>query len=253
MLAGLVFERLRPANGWTRPGSRHNAVVRVRACDSVRVWRCSPNGRIEAFVGPTELGAGATPSMQVIVDFIGGAEHSLDIARSRSGTTRRSRRRSSMPGCGHRGTLVLEQDYLLAAQGASWSPRAGADLVTARRRAQWEDRTGVQPAWRRIAACFPRCFAPVSTSGRPQPEHLPPEVHRARLPGRHASPPRRPDRVGQFHRHGHAPQPQPRLRLSRRAYICRTIRASSSSSAPGTFGRGKHGDSPEAFNLDGVR
>jgi hypothetical protein len=51
-------------------------------------------GKIEAFVGPTELGA-SDDLEQVMTGFIGEAEESLDIAVQES-TASRSPRRSSM-------------------------------------------------------------------------------------------------------------------------------------------------------------
>lgn len=55
--------------------------------------------KIEAFVGPTELGA-ADSLEGVIVDFIGGAQHFLDIAVQELDSNRSPRPSSTLASAG---------------------------------------------------------------------------------------------------------------------------------------------------------
>ena len=94
-------------------------------------------GKIEAFVGPSELGA-ADQLERVIVDFIAGAEHSLDIAVQELDSEPIAQAILDARFRGVSVRMVLEQDYLLAARVPTVRARQGEDEATARRRTQWE-------------------------------------------------------------------------------------------------------------------
>ena len=69
------------------------------------------DGKIEAYVGPPELGA-ADDLEAVIVDFIGGARKRLDIAVQELDSEVIARAILAASWRGIRVTLFLEQDYL---------------------------------------------------------------------------------------------------------------------------------------------
>lgn len=96
------------------------------------------DGRIEAFVGPPELGA-ADDLERVIVDFISKAESSLDIAVQELDSEPIAQ---AVLDARWRGVIVrvfLEQDYLLSPTLPSARPKADEDEVTAIARAQWTE------------------------------------------------------------------------------------------------------------------
>lgn len=95
-------------------------------------------GKIEAFVGPRELGA-ADDLEQVIVDFIAGARESLDLAVQELDSEPIAQ---ALIDARWRGVSVrgfLEQDYLLSAKLPSAKPRSQESEDDALRRAQWEE------------------------------------------------------------------------------------------------------------------
>ena len=173
-------------------------------------------GKIEAYVGPTELGA-ADALEQVIVDFIGGAESTLDIAVQEldNEVDRPGHLDARFRGVSVR--MVLEQDYLLTAKLPAVRARAGEDSAAALRRVQWAEETGTRSLAenRRLFGALLRCN--VRRQGRLQPGDLPPEVHHPRLPRQGHPDLGHPERLVQLHRDRLPPQPQPRGDLPRPA------------------------------------
>src|SRR5688500_3129361 len=98
-------------------------------------------GEIEAYVGPTELGA-ADALEQVIVDFIGGARRTLDIAVQELDSEPIAQAVLDARFRGVSVRMVVEQDYLLTGRLPEIRPRPGEDEAAARRRVQWEGETG---------------------------------------------------------------------------------------------------------------
>ena len=101
--------------------------------------------KIEAFVGPPELGA-ADDLENVIVEFVRGARSSLDIAVQELDNTNIAQAILDASWRGVDVEVFLEQDYLRTALPGNPprppTPRAGETAEEALRRAQWlEDET----------------------------------------------------------------------------------------------------------------
>jgi phosphatidylserine/phosphatidylglycerophosphate/cardiolipin synthase-like enzyme len=78
---------------------------------TVQPWPASPVGKIEAYIGPPELGA-ADDLEQVIVEFIRGAKSSLDIAVQEVDSRAIAQAILDARWRGVRVNIFLEQDYL---------------------------------------------------------------------------------------------------------------------------------------------
>ena len=81
-------------------------------------------GKIEAYVGPVELGA-ADDLEQVIVDFIDGARESLDVAVQELDSEPIAQALIEARWRGVSVRAFLEQDYLLNPKLPKARPRAG--------------------------------------------------------------------------------------------------------------------------------
>jgi len=85
-------------------------------------------GKIEAYVGPPELGA-ADDLEQVIVDFIRGAKSSLDIAVQEIDSRAIAQAILDARWRGIRVNISLEQDYLRSVKGSETQVRHQAPPV----------------------------------------------------------------------------------------------------------------------------
>jgi phosphatidylserine/phosphatidylglycerophosphate/cardiolipin synthase-like enzyme len=104
-----------------------------------RSWPASLE-KIEAYVGPPELGA-ADDLEQVIVEFIAGAKTRLDIAVQEIDSRAIAQAILDARWRGVRVTIFLEQDYLRSDLAGNPpkppTPRAGETAAEALRRVQW--------------------------------------------------------------------------------------------------------------------
>ncbi|GAA2914887.1 phospholipase D-like domain-containing protein [Streptosporangium fragile] len=206
--------------------------------------------KIEAFVGPVELGA-ADDLERVIVDFVDGARHSLDIAVQELDSEPIAQAILDARFRGVSVRVVLEQDYLLTARLPALTMRPGEDETAARRRLQWGDEPGSRSleANRRILAALLRCGADVKADYNPAIFHQKFVVRDFReratptsaiLSGSanftHTDCHRNLNHIVVFH--------DPR--------ICREYTAEFEQLRAGRFGRDTHGKVPAAYNLNGV-
>lgn len=95
-------------------------------------------GKVEAFVGPRELGAGDDLE-QVIVAFIAGAKESLDIAVQELDSEVIAQALIDARWRGVSIRAFLEQDYLLSPKLPTATPRGNEAQADALRRVQWEE------------------------------------------------------------------------------------------------------------------
>jgi phosphatidylserine/phosphatidylglycerophosphate/cardiolipin synthase-like enzyme len=207
-------------------------------------------GRIEAFVGPTELGA-ADSLERVIVDFIGGAEHSLDIAVQELDNEAIAQAILDARFRGVTVRMVVEQSYLLSPKLPKALPRSGEDAAVARHRAQWEDEKGVNSLEenRRLLAALLRCNVDVKADYNPAIFHQKFIIRdyegRARPTSAILSGSAN-FTLTDCHRNLN------HVVIFHDWRICREYANEFASIRAGRFGRGEHGDVPRAFNLEGV-
>lgn len=151
--------------------------------------------KIDAFVGPRELGA-SDDLEQVVVDFIGGARESLDIAVQELDSEPIAQAILDARFRGVDVRMVLEQDYLRTAKLPRVTARAGEPEADARHRVQWEPEPGTRSLEpnRRIVAALLRCNVDVKADYNPAIFHQKFAVrdYRQRAgPGRRCCPGRR--------------------------------------------------------------
>lgn len=206
--------------------------------------------KIEAFVGPTELGA-ADDLEGVIVDFIGGARHSLDIAVQELDSEPIAQAILDARFRGVSVRVVLEQDYLLTAKLPVVTARAGEDEAAARRRVQWGEEPGARSleANRRILAALLRCGVDVKADYNPAIFHQKFVVRDYR--GRTLPTSAILSGSANFtdtdcHRNLN------HLVVFHDARICDEYGTEFDQIRAGHFGRGVHGKVPAAYNLAGV-
>jgi phosphatidylserine/phosphatidylglycerophosphate/cardiolipin synthase-like enzyme len=207
-------------------------------------------GKIEAYVGPTELGA-ADALEQVIVDFIGGAERSLDIAVQELDNEAIAQAILDARFRGVSVSMVMEQSYLLTGKVPVVRRRAGEDEMSARRRAQWQNQTGVNSLEenRRLLAALLRCNVDVKADYNPAIFHQKFIVRDYRGSTRETSAILSGSAnftVTDCHRNLN------HVVVFHDWRICREYATEFASIRAGRFGRGEHGEVPRAFNLDGV-
>ncbi|MEU7900728.1 phospholipase D-like domain-containing protein [Nonomuraea sp. NPDC049152] len=207
-------------------------------------------GKIEAFVGPTELDA-ADNLEQVIIDFINGAQRFLDIAVQELDSEPIAQAILDARFRGVNVRVVLEQDYLVSAKLPKITPKAGEDEFKARRRVQWGDEPGsrsLEPN-RKILAALLRCNVDVKADYNPAIFHQKfiirdyrerPLPTSAILSGSanftHTDCHRNLNHVVIFH--------DPR--------VCLTYTTEFNQMRAGQFGRGAHGKVPSAYSLNGI-
>jgi phosphatidylserine/phosphatidylglycerophosphate/cardiolipin synthase-like enzyme len=225
-------------------------------CEDAPVARFA-GGKIEAFVGPTELGA-SDDLEQVIVDFIGGARSSLDIAVQELDSEPIAQAILDARWRGVSVNVFLEQDYLRtplrSRKGVPVAPRprAGETPLDALHRAQWgDDSTGLAPN-RRILAALLRSDVEVRGDFNPRIFHQKFALRdyrdgKSTRPGRPAllsgsanftftDTHRNLNHVFVFHS----------------AAVCRQYEAEFDQLRLGRFGREIHGDVPKLYDLGGV-
>ena len=125
-------------------------------------------GKIEAFVGPAELGA-ADNLENVIIEFVNGAKKTLDIAVQELDSEPIAQAILDARFRGVDVRMVMEQDYLLSAKVPPVKVRAGEDEPAARRRVQWGEEPGersLEPN-RKILAALLRCNVDVKADYNP--------------------------------------------------------------------------------------
>jgi len=117
------------------------------------------NGKIEAYVGPPELGA-ADSLEAVIVDFLNGARSSLDIAVQELDSEPIAQAILDARWRGVSVNLFLEQDYLRSPLRGkppkAPAPKPGETAEQALRRVQWDEDETDLAANRRILAALLR-------------------------------------------------------------------------------------------------
>jgi phosphatidylserine/phosphatidylglycerophosphate/cardiolipin synthase-like enzyme len=96
------------------------------------------NGKIQAFVGPQELGA-ADNLEEVIIDFIGGANSYLDIAVQELDSEPIAQAILDARWRGVKVRMFLEQDYLARDKPPKHKPEAGESESEAKHRVQWTE------------------------------------------------------------------------------------------------------------------
>ena len=129
-------------------------------------------GKIEGYVGPKELGA-ADNLEQVIVDFLAGAKHSLDIAVQELDNEAIAQAILDARFRGVSVRMVVEQDYLLTAQLPAVRARSGEDAATALHRVQWGNESGEKSLEenRRLFSALLRCNVDVKADYNPKIFH----------------------------------------------------------------------------------
>ena len=207
-------------------------------------------GAIEGYVGPAELGA-ADNLEQVIVDFIAGAERSLDIAVQELDNEAIAQAILDARFRGVSVRMVLEQDYLLTGRLPSIRPRSGEDDAAARRRTQWGIEGGDSSLEenRRLFAALLRCNVDVKADYNPEIFHQKFVIRDYRGDARPTSAILSGSAnftVTDCHRNLN------HIVVFHDWRICKEYAAEFASIRAGRFGRGEHGDVPRAFNLGGV-
>ncbi|MBG0831087.1 phospholipase [Planomonospora sp. ID67723] len=207
-------------------------------------------GKIEAFVGPSELGA-ADDLERVIIDFIGGARRSLDIAVQELDSEPIAQAVLDARFRGVSVRMVLEQDYLISAKPPAVAVRAGEDEAAARRRVQWGEEAGdrsLEPN-RRILAALLRCNVDVKADYNPAIFHQKFVIrdYRERALPTSAILSGSANFTGtDCHRNLN------HIVIFHDSRICREYTTEFDQMRAGQFGRGAHGKVPEACNLNGI-
>jgi phosphatidylserine/phosphatidylglycerophosphate/cardiolipin synthase-like enzyme len=212
-------------------------------------------GKIEAYVGPAELGA-ADNLEQVIVDFVGGAKQSLDIAVQELDSRPIAQAILDARWRGVDVELFLEQDYLRselrATKGVPVPPKAkpGESEEQALLRTQWdEDTTGLAEN-RRILAALLRSGVQVRGDFNPKLFH---QKFALRDFRRGESLPSTALLTGS----ANFTMTDTHTNLNhvvvfRNAHVCRQYETEVEQLRHGSFGRGAHGDVPKTYDLGGV-
>ncbi len=205
-------------------------------------------GKIEGFVGPAELGA-ADNLERVIVDFIGGAEHSLDIAVQELDNEAIAQAILDARFRGVSVRMVVEQDYLLTGKLPTIRRRSGEDDAAAWRRTQWGNETGERglEETRRLFTALLRCNADVKSDYNPEIFHQKFVIRDFRGDARPTSAILSGSAnftVTDCHRNLN------HVVIFNDWRICREYATEFASIRAGRFGRGEHGKVPRCFNLD---
>jgi phosphatidylserine/phosphatidylglycerophosphate/cardiolipin synthase-like enzyme len=204
-------------------------------------------GRIEAFAGPRELGA-PDDLEQVIVDFIGGAKHSLDVAVQELDSEKIAQALIDARFRGVSVRVFLEQDYLLSPKLPRF--KANGD-EQARARAQWEElrRPPERKTNRDIFAALLRCNVDAKADYNPAIFHQKFAVRDFRLKSR-ATSALLTGSANWTTTDTHNNLNHTLVFHDRR--ICDEYQREFEEIRSGSFGRRQHGDVPRAYNLGGV-
>lgn len=209
-------------------------------------------GKIEAYVGPTELGA-ADDLETVIADFINGARSSLAVAVQELDNPVIAQALLGASWRGVRVELFLEQDYLRSPLVGNPPkppvPRPGETPAEALFRVQWlEDETELAEN-RRILAALLRSDVQVRGDYNPKIFHQKfvlrdyddRAVPTSALLSGSAN-----FTVTDCHRNLN------HVFVFRNAFVCRQYATEVEQLRRGSFGRGMHGDVPKVYDLAGV-
>jgi phosphatidylserine/phosphatidylglycerophosphate/cardiolipin synthase-like enzyme len=213
------------------------------------------NGKIEAYVGPQELGA-ADNLEQVIVDFLHGARTSLDIAVQELDSEPIAQAILDARWRGVSVNLFLEQDYLRSPLRGkppkAPAPKPGETPEQALKRVQWDEDETDLAANRRILAALLRSDVEVKGDFNPQIFHQK-FVLRDYRNGRATSPgnPALLSGSANFtltdtHRNLN------HVFVFRNSSVCRQYELEIEQLKLGRFGREIHGDVPKVFDLGGI-
>jgi phosphatidylserine/phosphatidylglycerophosphate/cardiolipin synthase-like enzyme len=208
------------------------------------------NGKIEGYAGPAELGA-ADHLEQVIVDFLAGAKHSLDIAVQELDNEVIAQAILDARFRGVDVRMVVEQDYLLTGQLPGVKPRAGEDQAAALRRVQWGNEAGEKSLEenRRLFAALLRCNVDVKADYNPKIFHQKFVVRDYRGEAKPTSALLSGSTnftVTDTHRNLN------HVVVFHDWRVCREYTVEFDMIRNGQFGRNVHGDVPKAFNIKGV-
>ncbi|WP_157248169.1 phospholipase D-like domain-containing protein [Nonomuraea typhae] len=207
-------------------------------------------GKIEAFVGPAELGA-ADNLEQVIIDFIGGARRHLDIAVQELDSEPIAQAILDARFRGVSVRMVLEQDYLVTAKVPRITALRGEDAAAARRRVQWgleAGRRSLEPN-RTILSALLRCNVDVKADYNPAIFHqkfIIRDFRERALPSSAILSGSANFTTTDCHNNLN------HIVIFHDARICRTYTTEFAQMRTGQFGRGAHGKVPAAYNLNGV-
>jgi phosphatidylserine/phosphatidylglycerophosphate/cardiolipin synthase-like enzyme len=213
------------------------------------------NGKIEAYVGPQELGA-ADNLEQVIVDFLHGARTSLDIAVQELDSEPIAQAILDARWRGVSVNLFLEQDYLRSPLRGkppkAPAPKPGETPEQALKRVQWDEDETDLAANRRFLAALLRSDVEVKGDFNPQIFHQK-FVLRDYRNGRATSPgnPALLSGSANFtltdtHRNLN------HVFVFRNSSVCRQYELEIEQLKLGRFGREIHGDVPKVFDLGGI-
>jgi phosphatidylserine/phosphatidylglycerophosphate/cardiolipin synthase-like enzyme len=213
------------------------------------------NGKIEAYVGPQELGA-ADNLEQVIVDFLHGARTSLDLAVQELDSEPIAQAILDARWRGVSVNLFLEQDYLRSPLRGkppkAPAPKPGETPAQALKRVQWDEDETDLAANRRILAALLRSDVEVKGDFNPQIFHQK-FVLRDYRNGRATSPgnPALLSGSANFtltdtHRNLN------HVFVFRSSSVCRQYELEIEQLKLGRFGREIHGDVPKVFDLGGI-
>ncbi|MFI6316582.1 phospholipase D-like domain-containing protein [Nonomuraea sp. NPDC050556] len=207
-------------------------------------------GKIEAFVGPTELGA-ADNLERVIIDFINGAKRFLDIAVQELDSEPIAQAILDARFRGVNVRMVLEQDYLVSAKLPAVSLQMGEDDDAARRRVQWGQELGAKSLEpnRRILAALLRCNIDVKADYNPAIFHqkfIIRDYRERALPTSAILSGSANFTDTDSHRNLN------HVVIFHDSRICREYTEEFNQMRQGKFGRGEHGKIPAAYNLNGI-
>ena len=210
------------------------------------------SGRIEAYVGPPELGA-ADDLEAVISDFIAGARSTLSVAVQELDSPVIAQALLDASWRGVRVELFLEQDYLRSSLPGNPptppTPRPGETQEEALHRVQWLEDTTDLAENRRILAALLRSDVQVRGDYNPKIFHQ--KFVLRDYDGRASSTSALLSGSANFtvtdtHRNLN------NVFVLRNAYVCRQYATEVEQLRRGSFGRGLHGDVPAVYDLAGV-
>ena len=215
------------------------------------------DGKIEAYVGPKELGA-ADNLEEVIVDFLAGARSTLDIAVQELDSEPIAQAILDARWRGVSVNLFLEQDYLrtpLASRKGlpiQPTPKAGETAQDALRRVQWGSDDTDLAANRKILAALLRSDIEVKGDFNPKIFHQKFALRDYR--GGKATKPGNPALLSgsanftmtDTHKNLN------HVFVFNSALVCRQYETEFDQLSLGRFGREIHGDVPKLFDLSGV-
>jgi len=206
--------------------------------------------KIEGYVGPKELGA-ADNLEQVIVDFIGGAQRTLDIAVQELDNEAIAQAILNARFRGVSVRMVVEQDYLLTGKLPAVRARAGETEADALHRVQWGLETGEKSLEenRRIQAALLRCNVDIKSDYNPKIFHQKFVVRDYRGDARPTSALLSGSAnftVTDTH------QNLNHVVIFHDVQVCKEYATEFASIRAGQFGREIHGDVPTCHNINGI-